>query len=587
MSAPAAERRRRWLPLTLGVLAAASLLLEYGFRLEGKARTYLEGLDLAIAAVFGLELLYDLVTTRGRALRRRWHELVLLTLFLAALPAVRWLIPTGDIHEPLGQLGVRSAARLYIIVVQVYLLAGALVQFVREQEGLLTGTIRPERLFVGGFAGLVLLGTGLLLLPGARAGAAVVGPLDAFFTATSAVCVTGLATLDTGGDFTVFGQLVILFLFQIGGLGIVTFVALSSVSSRGAFSVPQLVALRELLNAPNVGAVRRQLFAIVLTAFVIETLGAVLLFTSASDPATALPERLHWSVFHSVSAFCNAGFALSSDSLTGLSGHVVANLTFMGLIVIGGLGAPVIGEMSTRAWRRLRPPADGETRAVRYSAQTRLALASTAFLILAGALGIALFEWNGVLRDAAGAERVLLPLFESVTARTAGFNTCDTGALREPTLLLVIVLMVVGACPVSTGGGVKTIAVAVLFLTLRSMITGRKVEVFGRTVPERVVRASISIFLLYLGSAVLVLFVLSITDPHVGPTARAFETFSALSTVGLSTGITAELSAAGKLVLCLAMFAGRVGPLTLAMTVFRARSSGAYYDLPEEAMVVG
>lgn len=583
---PFARRRegwRRWIPLGLGALAGVSLLLEYGLHLREETERLLEVLDLVIAGLFGLELVSDLLLSRGRALRRRWHELLLLLLFVFALPAAGWLLPDETLGGLLHAFRVRSAARLYLLGLQVYILSSMLLQFVRGQEGLLGAQVRPGRLFVGGFAGLVLVGTGLLLLPGASAHAdAPISVLDAFFTATSAVCVTGLAVRDTGGDFSVFGQLVICFLFQVGGLGIITFVALQSLSSKRVFSVPQMVALRELVNAPNMGAVRRHVLAIALTALVIETLGAVVLFTNLPADGIDVPERLLSSVFHSVSAFCNAGFGLQSDSFVQLRGDAVVNLCLAGLIVIGGLGAPVVLDVFVRGTSRFFKKEGSR----RLTSQTKLSLWMTGALIVGGGIAFAALEWRGALAGASALERTLVSFFQSVTARTAGFNTCDIGALGEPALLALGVLMVIGACPVSTGGGVKVVAIGVLLLTMRSMITGRRVEIFGRAVPDRVVRASISLFVLYIASAGTVMFLLSLTDGDLPAVGRTFETVSALSTVGLSTGITADFSPAGKLILCLAMFAGRVGPLTLVMTVFRARA-GAPYDLPEEAMVVG
>jgi len=580
-------RPTRWLLLGLGLLAGVSLIIEFGFAVEERTVQALEWLDTAIAVLFGIELLADLVLSRFRSLRNRWYEYVLLLLFLLAIGALHWLAPATFLRETLTELHLRSVARLYLILIQVFILVGTTIQFLRGQERLLSASIHPGRLFVGGFAALVLGGTLLLLLP--RASADPEHPIslsDAFFTSTSAVCVTGLTVRDSGTDFSTFGQLIILGLFQVGGLGIITFVGFVSVVSGKGFSVPQMVALREIVNAPTLGGVRRQILVLIGTAVAIETLGAVILFQSGAFAGDSWVERMHWSVFHSVSAFCNAGFALSSDSVVAYRSDTVVNLCLIGLIVVGGLGAPVVGDVAGRLTWRFRRDSSRRTRK-RVSAQTKISLIVTFGLIVAGFAGFLLLQMPAAEATTSLKERTLVAFFQSVTTRTAGFNSVDIGSLQDTTLLMMVGLMVVGASPVSTGGGVKTVAFGLLLLTMRSMMTGRKVEAFGRSIPDRVVRASISIFLLYLFVAGLVVFLLSLTDPGVLLMGRLFETVSALSTVGLSTGITPDLSAGGKLILCATMFAGRIGPLTLAMTIFRSSRREAQYDLPEESMVLG
>lgn len=444
--------------------------------------------------------------------------------------------------------------------------------------------VRPEVWFVGSFALLTLLGAALLLLPGAVAeDEDALTLVDALFTSTSAVCVTGLTVRDTGSTFTLGGQALLLALIQIGGLGIITFIGMLLIST-GKSSVAQLVTLRKIVNANSISDVRRYLLVILLTAGVIEVIGALLLYFSAGEIDGTVPERLFWALFHSVSAFCNAGFSLQADSLVTYSANWPVNLTVMGLIVGGGLGAPVVLDL----WDMARTRRKGyEGKRPRLRIQSRLTLALTAALILLGALAFGLLEASGVSADDGTSTRTLTALFQSVTTRTAGFNTVPIDELSDATLILVAVLMVIGASPVSTGGGIKTVAFAVLLLTLRSMLTGRRVEAFGRTIPDRYVRAAMSVFLLYLFGAGLAFFLLSLTDPNIPFADRLFETISAMSTVGLSTGPTAELSASGKLILCAAMFAGRVGPLTLVMTVVGADDSRAAYELPEEPLVLG
>ena len=224
----------------------------------------------------------------------------------------------------------------------------------------------------------------------------------------------------------------------------------------------------------------------------------------------------------------------------------------------------------------------------RMSLQSKLTLILVAVLVVAGTLGFFVLERTHALRDAPLGGSILASLFQAVTPRTAGFHTIAMGELQSATLILVIVLMVIGAGPVSTGGGIKTVTFGVMLLTLRSMLTGREdVGAFGRTIPRMIVRAAISVFVIYVMVATAVVFLLSITDPHMDFLSQVFEAVSALSTTGLSTGVTADLSGAGKLVLCLAMFAGRVGPLTLVMSIFRSRRASQALQYPEETLVVG
>jgi trk system potassium uptake protein TrkH len=321
----------------------------------------------------------------------------------------------------------------------------------------------------------------------------------------------------------------------------------------------------------------------------------VALYLTVSSGGDALA-RLKWSVFHSVSAFCNAGFDLTGNSLEFARTNSSVNLIIILLIVLGGLGFLVLPELiaqAAAAIRRLRVRLQPRMRralspaAPRLTVQTRLSLQVTGWLILGGFIGFWLLERGNLLKDAGIAESAIVSLFQSVTTRTAGFNTVPIGELSQATLLLIIMLMVVGGSPVSTGGGIKTVTFAVLFLALRSMIFRReKVEAHGRTLPARAFFTALNVFVLYAATAIAGVFLISIFDPQVPLRDTFFETISALSTVGLSTGITADLSAGSKLVLCAAMFIGRVGPISLVFSVFQARGK-VDYEYPAEDVVVG
>ena len=597
------HQRARGLPrgvmVAVALVALLSLTLEYGFRLDSLSVSRIELVDFVLAATFGLDLALVLLRSPGRMkeLRTRWFEFVLLVAFGLGLLALATLGTEENLAGVLGVVHLKSVAKLLLALVQVFLLAILTLRALGAQEKFISPKIPAEYLFVGSFALLVTGGTLLLMLPGAAAPeVAPISFIDALFTSTSASCVTGLSVRDTGLDFSQLGQIVILLLFQVGGLGIITFVAFGSVLATKSFSVPQTVALRDLTNTSTLAEARRFVWQVVLWMLVIEGVGALLMFVLAPGSVGGPLERAFWSLFHSVSAFCNAGFSLQSDSFVSLHGALGVNLVLMALIVFGGLGMPVARELVmhrvTRApffrrfefFKRLH---QGKAHK-RLSLQTSLSLWMTGALLLIGFVGFWALEAKGVLAGRGFADSALASAFQSVTPRTAGFNSVPFEQLSDATLVLFIGLMAIGAGPVSTGGGIKTVTFAVLLITMRAMATGRTgVEVMGRSLSRTLVRGALSVFVLYVISAGTFVFVLSISDPDIRFRDRMFEVVSALSTVGLSTGVTTKFGSLGRVVLCLAMFVGRVGPLALILSVFRSRRSGENYQYPEAELVVG
>ncbi len=583
----------------MNALLVVALLVDYGFRVNPLVAGALEWLTLALALGYAGDLGLMLANARQRRalLRARWYEYALLPLGLAAMAVMGVAAVIGTGEALASAFDQESLSTLFVKTAQLYALANLAIRVLRPQERLLTLGVRPENLFVGSFLLLILLGALTLLLPGAGAGGTKppLSAVDALFTATSAVCVTGLSVRDLGTEFSHIGQMIVLALIQLGGLSIITVVALLAVVSKETLNVPEMVVLRDLVSARTVSDVRRQVLAIIAITIVVEVVGALLLYLFLPVSQTGLA-RWKWCVYHSISAFCNAGFSLNYNSLEPLAGNWGVCLTIMGLITVGGLGFPVIRDLLAwrprvprplcylprlHAWQLAHPPR-------RFRLQTQLSMLVTAALLVTGVVGIYLLEAQHSLQGRPVDEQALVTLFHAVTPRTAGFNTVPLSALQNGTLLLLMGLMVIGASPVSTGGGMKTLTFAVLLLTLRAMFRGREqVEAFGRTIPRRAVHAAVSVSLIYLGTAALVTFVLTLTDPQMLVRDLAFEAVSALSTVGLSLGITPQLSPGGKLVLCLAMFVGRVGPLTLALSFFRARGVGRHYSYPEEDLVVG
>ncbi len=443
------------------------------------------------------------------------------------------------------------------------------------------------------FAAAVAAGTLLLLLPASTR--RPLGVIDALFTATSAVCVTGLAVVDTGSTFTPLGQALILVLIQAGGLGIMTFAVFFAVAVGGARPSFQerFVIEESLLHSPHAD-MARLLRRVLGFALGVEALGALALWPVFADRLG--PGHGLWAgVFHAVSAFCNAGFSLFADSLTGYRGHAGVNLVITGLIVVGGLGFLVNLELGAQLRARLGGRAARAGRERRpLSLHAKLVLSVSAALLLLGALGCLALEHDNLLRDLPWRERLLAAWFMAVTPRTAGFNTVDYGQASAATLFFTAMLMFVGASPGSTGGGIKTTTLGLLLALLRARRRGSPgVFAFSRALPRNVVERALSVSLLSaaLIAGVLLLLLLAEQGQVAYSAARTpflpllFEAVSAFGTVGLSTGITPELSPAGRLLVVGLMFAGRVGPLTLALV--GVGGGAPRYRYAEESVMVG
>lgn len=439
--------------------------------------------------------------------------------------------------------------------------------------------LSPAQLIVLSFLGAIVLGGVLLSLPVAHAPGERVSSLDALFTATSAVCVTGLVVVDTGGAYSRFGQVVILLLFQAGGLGILTLGTLLALATRRRVGFSARLQVQAQLNTLQVGGVVklvRRIFALVLA---LELAGAALLYPRFAALEGA-GEGLFYALFHSVSAFNNAGFSLYADSLSRFAGDPLVNFTVMGLIVLGGLGFVVIFNLLLVLRRRRRTP---------LTLHSKLALASSAALLSFGAVTVLALEWANpdTLAQLPLGSRLLASLFQGVTPRTAGFNTLDYAQMTTPTLLVTMLLMFVGANPGSTGGGIKTVTFAVLLASIASVIRGKgELNVFGRHIGAgTVVRAGV-ITVSGAFTIGLALTLLSLSDGDLGVLPLAFETVSAFGTVGLSMGVTGSLSVLGKWVIMTLMFVGRVGFLTFALALIQEAHQRAL-RYPEEDVVIG
>ncbi|MBN2358915.1 MAG: potassium transporter TrkH [Deltaproteobacteria bacterium] len=430
---------------------------------------------------------------------------------------------------------------------------------------------QPGRLLVVTFFALCSIGALALSLP-VCAGRAPIDVLDAAFTAVSAVCVTGLVVLDTELDFSTTGQVVILALIQLGGLGIMTLTTAALAALGRRLSLKTEGAVAGLVSHEDRGVLFRALRQLLAVTAVCEALGALVLATLFLVEGDSVGMALWRGLFTSISAFCNAGFSLQGDNLVPYQTNAGVLHAVAALIVLGGLSPPVI--VAAPDWVRRR----------HVGLHIKLALTVTMVLLVGGWIAIAAFEWDNTLVGLSIADRLHNAWFQSVTTRTAGFNTIDIAAIRSPTVWIMVLLMFIGGSPGSTAGGIKITTLAVLVLTFLGVLRGRA-GAFGRSLQARVVLEAVAITLAAVMVALAALCVLLLTQ-QLSSERALFEVISAVGTVGLSMNVTPMLDGIGKIVVILCMFAGRIGPLTLLLVLFGRRPDTAW-QLPEDEVKVG
>lgn len=443
--------------------------------------------------------------------------------------------------------------------------------------------LTPARVFILGFIFTILVGTALLSLP-SSAQQGRLSFVDALFTSTSAVCVTGLAVIDIGKDLSLSGQIITLLLMQAGGLGITTFsVLFLGMMGLGISLKSRDIVQSTLIHSPEIDFLQI-LRSVVLYTFAVEAVGTAILFLCFVEETG--PGAAAWqAVYHALSAFNNCGYSLFPDSLTAYRDHPGINLTIISLVIVGGAGFIVIHEVLDHSKNGRK----------RLSAHTRIVMITTCILVIAGAALLYVLERDYLLKDLGVGSRMLVALFQSVTARTCGFNTVEIRSLTNESILVLMVLMFVGASPGSTGGGIKTTSAAIILLLIWNRLKGSiHVNVFNRTIPQETVTKTISIIFASAFSVVLVTSYLLFFQTSALPPEETrhffleylFEAVSAFATAGLSMGVTSQLNGLQKFGIIILMFAGRVGPLTLALalTLASRKRSIAY---AEETVMVG
>lgn len=438
------------------------------------------------------------------------------------------------------------------------------------------------QLIIASFVFVITLGSLLLYLPLST----VKGNMhfiDALFTATSAVCVTGLTVIDISKELTLFGRIVLITLIQIGGLGIMSISAIVLLFSVSKGSVRDRIRTLEMFNTQNKDIIQSTIKVIFLATFLIELAGAISLFTVIKNDAGGVGEKIFSSLFHSISAFCNAGFSLYANSLHRFSNNITVSVTIGLLIILGGIGYPVL----LTVFFAIKNKIMGKRYII--DTQTTIVLFTTVILLLFGFLFIFFNEYDGVLKDLSLREKILISAFQSISPRTAGYETISYNSMNSVTIGIIVFLMFVGASPSGTGGGVKTTTLFVFVSSIITAISNRPfIVVRGRKIKESAVNKSVAIFTLAIAISAFAALLIFYIDGYKTMTPVLFESVSALSTTGLSLGITPSLSIWSKIIVMILMFIGRVGYLTLFMSV-GSIDKGRYglIDLPTSDVTIG
>lgn len=571
--------------IVISLIGVGVALVDSGFDLSNWLQQIFHLLYLVIIAL-------GFITTLGRYLQPKTRLTVNKVAVFDLLTSIAILILLVLHFSDLFRSGLAGTVDGFVAIK-----FAVLVTFIREISDtnftLNRAFLNPPQFFILSFLSVVLVGALLLMMPNATTKPLTF--IDALFTATSAVCVTGLIVVDTATRFTPFGQIILMGLIQIGGLGILTFVTYFSYFFKGGVSYETQLSISEMTYSPRMGDMVTTLKSILYVTFGIEALAALLIYLSIYDlGGMDISERLFFAVFHAVSAFCNAGFSTFSAGLydEALRFNYPLQLIISTTFLFGGMGFIIV--VNLLRYLRHRVQRIIYRNDARYSYQpwllninSRITLITSGALLLIGLIGVMMFEYHGVLAEHHSfIGKLITGLFTAATPRTAGFNIADMDALAFPTIMLTIFLMWIGASPNSTGGGIKTSTFAIALLNTLSLARGqRKVEVFKREIADISIRRAFSIMwlsLLVIGSGVTLI---SYDQPELALIKVIFECFSAYSTVGLSLNLTADLSTFSKLVVSVIMFVGRVGMLTLLIALLKNKHERNYRYPTEEITI--
>lgn len=574
------------LSIIISIVALGSIVYYYGFpKTVDSLRVSLFTLKICLSFYilkYLIKLIYDF---NPRAfLKSNWFEgCVLVFLFVNGL--LIEIIGYSTIERLIVYIGITSFDIFYLTFFQLIFLLVVAIELGKASLGLSSLKIGPAALMTLSFILLIFSGAGLLILPEMTIGQGI-RFIDALFTSTSACCVTGLVVVDTATIFTLKGKIIIMILIQLGGINIISFATFFATFYNRMSGLKYVSLLKDILSADRMSDTKVILREIILFSLIIEFIGALIMFFLWSDkiPFTNTGEKMFYSVFHSISAFNNAGFALFTNNLYegvvrySFGVHIVIAV----LIFLGGLGFVVLqdifGPTSIRdrlkyPWRHL-------------SVGSKIALHTSLILIVVGTIGIYFLERNNSLLELKTGEAVIASFFQSITCRTAGFNTINFAILCQPVLIIMMVLMFIGASPGSTGGGIKTTTFRMLIESTIATIRGKEnIEVFKHTIPFNLIDKSYSIMFFSISLILISSFLLAITEPGIPFLNLVFEEISAFGTVGLSTGITPILSDWGRIIIIISMFIGRIGTITLALALSKKVFTTKYRYTPVNIMI--
>ncbi|MGL4853386.1 MAG: potassium transporter TrkG [Phocaeicola sp.] len=575
------------------ILFVATMVYEYGYPLTDAS---VKGIRIIYRLVWALFLINTFLHHIFKGIypvtsQSRLNSILSTLLYLTLVPLL--------FHEPHLKGAVHRfwSFLSHPLYIKILLLLLALFQVSKGIFQLLGKRTNPSFIFASSFLVIILIGTGLLLLPHATYSG--ISFIDALFTSTSATCVTGLTTIDVPSTFTPMGQLIIIILIQLGGLGVMRFTSFFALFFMGNSSVYSQLMVRDLITPQSIGSLFSALGYIVGFTLIIEGFGAALIFLAIHDtfPSMDIKDELFFSAFHSISAFCNAGFSNLPDGMGNvylLRGHNLLYMVLSILIILGGLGYPVLVNLAQTVWYELKRflfyYIDLYQRPKRkvhlYNLNTRITLAMTLSLLLIGTLLIALFEWKGTFAHLPFLDKCVQAFFNATSPRTAGFSSIAPVTFSIQTILIIILLMMIGGGNQSTAGGIKVNVFAVVALNLRTLIVGSsRPNIFNRELPFETIRRSNASLLMYLILAFLGLFLLTLFEEDIALHALFFEAVSALSTVGLTLNVTPELSAPSKIIVIILMFVGRVGAFMLLSSLLKTQKKNLY-RYPHETIIL-
>lgn len=574
--------------LIISIFAFLLMIYFYGFPLSINSR---ESIFFLIKLCFSYYVFHYLLRIfysfkPGEFIKKNWFEGILMAFIV--VDAISYYIFGLPLLQTISKkIGINNFTDFYIIITQLYLLTIIFLEFAKASVYISIMNLKASTLLILSFIILILMGTVLLMLPEMTVQKGSMPFLDALFTSISASCVTGLIVVDTATYFTFKGKLVLTLLMQAGGVNIITFATFFAALSASKVGVKHRGLFKDFIDLIPTGSILGLLSQVIIMIILFETAGALLIYILLPSELTfsSLGDKIFFSIFHSVSAFNNAGFSLFTN---GFYENIIRNsfllhLVIAALIFFGGLGFPAIKDLfglKQIRYRFKRPWA-------KLQVSTRIAIYMSIILIVLGTFVFYFIEKNNSIKGYNIVPAFITSLFQSITTRTAGFNTVNISILNTPVLIFMIFLMFIGASSGSTGGGIKTSTFTILILSSIAAIRGKKdIEIFKHSIAKELVYRAFSIFLFASGVVFIGTFLLSITDGDKNILSLVFEEVSAFATVGLSTGITPDLSLAGKIIIMISMFVGRVGILTFAFAISK-KTLTTRYKYPEAKIMVG